>query len=65
MSNAPCKNCARKGCGSYHDECEKYQKYVNRQQEAYRKKEAAHDLMSFEYDRKRKSLKEYLNKKKR
>ena len=25
--NAPCKDCPKKGCGSYHDECELYQKY--------------------------------------
>lgn len=23
----PCGNCENKGCGSYHDECEKFQKY--------------------------------------
>ena len=25
MNNAPCKNCDRKGCGSYHDICGVYQ----------------------------------------
>lgn len=24
MTNAPCKDCPRRGCGSYHDECKKY-----------------------------------------
>ena len=24
---APCKNCENKGCGIYHDKCEKYQQY--------------------------------------
>ena len=23
----PCKNCPDKGCGKYHDECERYQGY--------------------------------------
>lgn len=27
---APCANCERKGCGSYHDECEKYQDYLKK-----------------------------------
>ncbi len=24
---SPCKDCDRKGCGSYHDECKEYQEY--------------------------------------
>lgn len=28
MSKSPCKDCERKGCGSYHDECKVYQEYV-------------------------------------
>ena len=28
MRNAPCLNCERRGCGSYHDECEKYKAFV-------------------------------------
>lgn len=27
MKQAPCKDCPAKGCGSYHDECEKYIEY--------------------------------------
>lgn len=23
----PCRDCERKGCGTYHDECEQYQQY--------------------------------------
>lgn len=30
MSSAPCKNCEKKGCGSYHDQCEPYQEYKRR-----------------------------------
>lgn len=26
----PCKNCPRKGCGSYHDSCPEYQDYVEK-----------------------------------
>ena len=25
--NSPCKDCENKGCGSYHDKCEKYAGY--------------------------------------
>lgn len=28
MVICPCKNCEKKGCGPYHDQCEAYQKYV-------------------------------------
>jgi len=28
---APCKECERKGCGAYHSECERYQQYLNAQ----------------------------------
>lgn len=27
MTNMPCKTCDRKGCGSYHDICEKYKEW--------------------------------------
>lgn len=36
MMNAPCKGCERLGCGSYHDQCEKYQNY-KRTVSAYKK----------------------------
>lgn len=25
---APCLSCEKRGCGSYHDECQKYQEFV-------------------------------------
>lgn len=25
--NAPCKRCQKRGCGIYHDQCEKYQAF--------------------------------------
>lgn len=33
MIQVPCKNCPAKGCGSYHDECEKYQEYQKQRME--------------------------------
>lgn len=27
MLEAPCKDCPKKGCGSYHDVCQNYQDY--------------------------------------
>lgn len=32
----PCKNCPRKGCGAYHDECPEYNKW--KKQESERRK---------------------------
>ena len=36
----PCKGCENAGCGSFHDQCEKYQEWVQKQQAAKRKKYA-------------------------
>lgn len=33
MCNAPCLTCDRKGCGSYHDQCEAYQNFRKQQME--------------------------------
>lgn len=27
MKVSPCKDCEKKGCGTYHDVCDKYQQY--------------------------------------
>ena len=27
IKDTPCKDCDRKGCGSYHDECEQFQEW--------------------------------------
>ena len=27
MKTAPCKDCPKKGCGAYHDECPEYQEF--------------------------------------
>ena len=34
--NAPCVDCERKGCGAYHDQCEKFKQYKE-EVKAYRK----------------------------
>ena len=34
--DAPCKDCERKGCGAYHDKCEKFKQYKE-EVKAYRK----------------------------
>ena len=44
----PCKNCPRKGCGSYHSQCEPYQKAV-KQNAALRVKQNA-DREARNYD---------------
>ena len=31
--NAPCVDCARKGCGVYHDQCEAFQEYQRKVKE--------------------------------
>lgn len=59
MLEAPCKNCPKKGCGSYHDICQEYQDFrvkwesmVNNRNRI-RKTEA--ELNSIEFDRKTRS----------
>ena len=33
--NVPCKDCDKKGCGTYHDKCEKYLKYRKLKEKEY------------------------------
>lgn len=33
--DAPCKDCPRVGCGSYHDICEEYQAYKKAKEKEY------------------------------
>ena len=33
MVLCPCKDCSMKGCGSYHDTCEPYQRFVKENEE--------------------------------
>lgn len=33
--NCPCKFCANKGCGAYHDKCENYQQFRAEKEKEY------------------------------
>lgn len=35
---APCKECPRKGCGKYHDQCRKYLEFQKYQKEEYERR---------------------------
>lgn len=35
--NGPCKYCENKGCGIYHDKCEKYKAFKKEREEARRR----------------------------
>ena len=35
QNNCPCKNCEKKGCGAYHDICEKYQAFREEKEKEY------------------------------
>lgn len=41
--NTPCINCENSGCGSYHDQCEKYIAFRKEQDEIKKKKYADND----------------------
>lgn len=47
MIQAPCKDCLKKGCGSFHDECQKYLDWTE-----YRKKIAEAERKRKEEERK-------------
>lgn len=38
VEQAPCINCDRKGCGSYHSRCPKYQKFRKQKDKEYEKR---------------------------
>lgn len=48
--NCPCKDCEKKGCGAYHDECENYQQFRAEKEKEYQERK----LMGFirHYERK-------------
>ena len=62
MSNAPCKNCSNKGCGSYHSQCEKYIAFQKECEEARKQRKNEADYLSYKRDcirvRKRRKLDE-------
>lgn len=43
----PCKDCERKGCGSYHDICEDYQKFLEQQGRARKQKSNIRELNDY------------------
>ena len=47
MSNAPCKNCPNKGCGSYHSQCEKYIAFQKECEEARKQRKNEADYLSY------------------
>ena len=42
----PCRTCARKGCGSYHDICPEYKKFVMKKELAAARRRADADANS-------------------
>lgn len=43
MNSAPCKDCERKGCGSYHDQCPEYLAWKKELNEANEKARAKYN----------------------
>lgn len=43
----PCKNCERKGCGAYHDECEEFQAYKEHLEKCKAVRRASLDIDNF------------------
>ena len=56
-----CRECPNKGCGAYHDVCEKYQTEVNKNRIANDVKlmEGEKDSMCFLYQQKKKSRRKW------
>lgn len=63
MKKAPCTDCEKKGCGSYHDKCELYLQFCAEQREIQAKKLKAVDERDFVYQQVQK-MKKYSHKKK-
>lgn len=36
--NPPCKDCPKKGCGRYHDECPEFQEFRRSREEVYKER---------------------------
>lgn len=57
----PCKDCEKKGCGSFHDSCENFKKWTASRQEANKIKWLEQDSRSMSRDHEikyRKNLKQ-------
>ena len=63
MKKAPCVDCERKGCGSYHDKCELYLAFCAEQRAVQEKKLKAREELEFVYKQVQK-MKKYSHKKK-
>ena len=52
----PCKDCDKKGCGVYHDECQPYQEFVKwkraKNDEERKEKQRVYSMRKFEKKRK-------------
>ena len=57
---APCGNCDRKGCGSYHDICPEYLEYRKHRDEANNK---SYDYREYAYMRRYSMRKNSVNRK--
>lgn len=51
MMKSPCVNCERKGCGSYHDQCEPYQAFKDERTNYRTDKLKSHEISDFKFDR--------------
>ena len=47
----PCKNCERKGCGAFHDECAEYQAYVGESATAWKRRREETDAWKWKVER--------------
>lgn len=43
----PCTNCERSGCGSYHDECEKFKEYKLQREEIRKERINSYDNYTY------------------
>lgn len=46
LKSAPCVTCERKGCGSYHDECEEYQAFTEYRKQISRGRAVINELQA-------------------
>ena len=47
---APCMECERKGCGSYHDKCERYREYKEGKYKVFEKKRKENAIREYKKD---------------
>ena len=59
---SPCLDCERKGCGSYHDKCEKYQAYKESKYQVFLKKKKEETIREYKGDGRLKAYKKRRNR---